>query len=130
MSMDARSLASLKGVHPDLICAMNVAYDKSPVPFVIIQGMRSLAQEIENVRNGASLTMHSRHLPNEAGYACAVDVVARPGGKVDWTPRLYQGIASAVLAAGHTLDIPVEWGGNWTTLKDFGHFQLPWAVYP
>ncbi|HCB7677349.1 TPA: M15 family metallopeptidase, partial [Escherichia coli] len=26
--------------------------------------------------------------------------------------------------------IPVEWGGDWKTLKDGPHFQLPHGAYP
>jgi peptidoglycan L-alanyl-D-glutamate endopeptidase CwlK len=74
--------------------------------------------------------MHSRHLPNADGVACAVDVAALVDGHVSWSPPDYLHIWAAVQDAAERLEVPVEWGGNWTTLKDFGHFQLPWSTYP
>jgi peptidoglycan L-alanyl-D-glutamate endopeptidase CwlK len=52
------------------------------------------------------------------------------GGHISWNPLLYQAIARAMKAAADQLDIPLEWGGDWKALKDWGHFQLPWAQYP
>lgn len=33
-------------------------------------------------------------------------------------------MADAVKAAAAQLNIPVEWGGDWVSLKDGPHFQL------
>lgn len=128
MSIDPHSM--LAEVHPDLVKVLLRAATSTVVPFQIIHGLRAVAEEEAACASGHSTTMHSRHLPNKDGVACAVDVVALPDGAVSWAPIEYQPIASAILDAGHALGIPIEWGGNWTTLKDFGHFQLPWAVYP
>lgn len=128
--MDARSEHCLEGVHPDLAKVMRLAAVRSPVPFLVIHGLRTVAEEAANVAKGASQTMHSRHLPNKAGKACAVDIAADPGGCIDWSSKLYGQIATAVKAAAAELAIPVEWGGDWHSLKDYGHFQLPWATYP
>ena len=51
-------------------------------------------------------------------------------GHISWNPLLYQPIAHAMKAAAAALGVPIEWGGDWKTLKDWGHFQLPWAQYP
>lgn len=135
--MDARSEATLKGVHPDLAKVIRQASLTSKQPFVVICGLRTEAAEAHNCEAGASETMHSRHLPDKQGLACAVDVMAiysaqsgRGAGLADWAAQDYQPIAAAVLLASHDLKVPVEWGGDWKTLKDWGHFQLPWAVYP
>ncbi len=102
----------------------------SPQAFEVIQGLRTLAEEEVNVARGASETLRSRHLPNKEGVACAVDVAAVDQGHISWNPLLYQPIAHAMKAAAMELDVPIEWGGDWRTLKDWGHFQLPWAQYP
>ncbi|EIT3942437.1 M15 family metallopeptidase, partial [Escherichia coli] len=39
-------------------------------------------------------------------------------------------IAAAFRQASQELNIPVEWGGDWKTLKDGPHFQLPHGAYP
>ena len=128
--MDTRSETSLYKVHPDLCRVVRRAADITKQPFVVIHGLRTLAQEQQAVASGHSETMHSRHLPNKQGYACAVDVMAMKAGAADWNPADYQPIAAAFLSAAHELNILIEWGGNWTTLQDWGHFQLPWAIYP
>jgi peptidoglycan LD-endopeptidase CwlK len=129
--MDARSEKNLEHVHPDLAKVVRRAWLKCTPSFVVICGLRTVAEEAHNCAAGTSQTMHSRHLPNEQGLACAVDVMAlTPNDAADWAPAAYQPIAAAMLEAGHTFGVPIEWGGNWHTLKDWGHFQLPWAVYP
>lgn len=126
--MDDRSEAVLAHVHPDLAKVMRAASER--VAFLVIQGLRTVAQEAANVAHGASQTMHSRHLPNAQGLASAVDVAALDEGHVSWAPPLYTAIRNAVMAEAALAGIPVEWGGAWTTLKDLGHFQLPWKQYP
>ena len=32
--------------------------------------------------------------------------------------------------AAKDVNVPIEWGGNWTKFKDGPHFQLPWEQYP
>lgn len=49
----------------------------------------------------------------------AIDVVVCIGGKPTWDYREY--LPLGALAAKHGL----EWGGNWTHLKDYPHLQLP-----
>jgi len=43
---------------------------------------------------------------------------------------LYEQIALAMKAAAAELRMPLEWGGDWTTLRDGPHYQLPWGNYP
>ncbi len=51
--------------------------------------------------------------------ARALDVAVVVGGKTTWDYREY--LPLGALAAKHGL----EWGGNWHTLKDYPHLQLP-----
>lgn len=128
--MDTRSETSLTGVHPDLVRVVRSASLVSKQPFMVIHGLRTVAEEAQNVAKGASETMHSRHLPNKEGFACAVDLMAVTDDLPDWKARDYQPIAAAMFAAAHSESVLIEWGGDWKTLKDWGHFQLPWRVYP
>lgn len=130
ITTDARSLANLHLVEPDLIKVVAQAYERSTQPFEVICGMRSSAAEHKAVATGHSETLHSRHLPDKNGLAAAVDVAALDNGHISWNPLLYQPIADAMKQAAADLKIPLEWGGDWKTLKDWGHFQLPWADYP
>lgn len=130
-ALGSRSLQRLEGTHEDLIKIVETAISVSEVDFTVIEGVRTLSEEQANVAKGASTTLHSRHLPNRQGLGCAVDLAAWVDGTVVYTPlALYDEIAEAMKAAAASLDIPLEWGGDWKTFKDYGHFQLPWAMYP
>lgn len=130
MTMDPRSESILAHVHPDLVKVVRQAWANTHQPFEVIAGLRTVAQEAVNVAKGASQTMHSRHLPNAQGLACAVDVAALVNGHIDWSAQPYFGVDVAIQAASKALNIPIEWGGDWKTLKDYGHFQLSWKDYP
>ena len=123
----------LDHVHPDLVKVITAA--KELIPFAVVYGIRTEAAEAQAVATGHSTTMHSRHLPNAQGLACAVDIAAlNPDGSINWAkgeePKVYGNLAAAVKKAAAELNIPVEWGGDWNSFKDWGHFQLPWKEYP
>lgn len=125
--LDARSMGRLADIHPDLKSVVKLAFAKMPdgVSFIVTEGLRTLMRQSELVKAGASQTMKSRHLN---GYA--VDLAATIGGEVRWDWPLYNKIAIAMKSAAKELNIPLEWGGDWKSLKDGPHFQLPWASYP
>lgn len=120
-----RSLARLKGVHPDLVKVVTRAIELTPVDFTVLEGLRTLERQKALVAAGASQTMNSRHLDGHA-----VDLGAWVDDQVDWSWPLYGKIAQAMKAAAAELKIPIEWGGDWTKFKDGPHFQLPWKDYP
>lgn len=122
--LSAASRAKLKGVHPDLVRVVERAITLTPVDFRVTEGLRTLARQRYMVASGASKTLNSRHLD---GYA--VDVVALIGGQVCWDWRPYTRIAIAFKQAASELNIPIEWGGDWT-FKDGCYYQLPWSHYP
>lgn len=130
--LDTRSEAKLAGVHPDLVAVMRLAALTAPVPFVVLEGVRSLERQQQLVASGASQTMRSRHLKSPTnGYSHAVDIAPLgANGQVSWDWPLYHRLAPAVKQAAVELGIPIEWGADWVTFKDGPHWQLPWAKYP
>ena len=85
--------------------------------------------------SGHSRTLHSRHLPSKTEkLSCAVDVAAIIDGRVSFAPgkeqEVFGQIFAQIKAASEDLRIPVEWGGDWRTLLDYSHIQLPWCNYP
>jgi Putative peptidoglycan-binding domain-containing protein len=128
--LNERSLKRLEGVHPHLVKVIKRAAEKCKVEFQISEGVRTVERQKELKAAGASQTLNSRHLIALNGFSHAVDVVAYVGGIVDWTFELYARIADSVKAAALELGVPIEWGGDWKTLRDGPHFQLPWAQYP
>lgn len=129
-AVPARDRSRLAGVHPDLVRVIERAADLCPRPFIVVEGLRSIEAQRENVRRGASKTMRSRHLKAGNGYGHAVDLVIVEGGVAKWSVNDAADVAKAVKAASAELGIPVEWGGDWSTFKDAPHFQLPWGLYP
>jgi peptidoglycan L-alanyl-D-glutamate endopeptidase CwlK len=124
-NLGERSRSRLAGVHPDLVRIVERAIQITPVDFTVLEGVRTLARQKQLVAAGASQTMRSRHITGHA-----VDLGAYVGRSVRWDWPLYGRIAGAMKQAAAELGIPLEWGGDWRTLKDGPHFQLPWASYP
>jgi len=120
-----RSENNLKGVNPDLVKIVRRALQLSPVDFGITEGLRTVERQRQLVAAGKSQTMNSRHI---SGHA--VDVFAYPTSAGSWEWKYYEQITTAFKQAAKELDSPVEWGGDWKTLKDGPHFQLPHAKYP
>ncbi|MFZ7164586.1 M15 family metallopeptidase [Avibacterium avium] len=126
-----RSEESLKGVHKDLVKVVRRALQLSTVDFTVIEGIRSKAKQKRLFAQGASKTMHSRHLTGHA-----VDIVPYP---LDWQDKArFQKISQAMFQAAKELNIPIRWGGDWNQngktederFYDGPHFELLRAVYP
>ncbi len=123
--LSARSRARLKGVHPDLTAVVDDAIARTPVDFMITEGLREPKRQAELVRAGASRTLNSRHLTGHA-----VDVAALVNGQVRWDWPLYPRIAEAFKAAAAARRVRIVWGGDWPTLRDGPHFELDRRAYP
>jgi peptidoglycan L-alanyl-D-glutamate endopeptidase CwlK len=117
-------MKKLEGVHPDLVRVVQRLIDDG-VQFRVIEGVRSLERQRALFAAGASKTMKSRHLTGHA-----VDLAPVVGRQVRWDWPLFDTLAVAVKAAAKAENVPLEWGGNWTSFRDGPHWQLPWAEYP
>lgn len=120
-----RSENNLKGVNPALVQVVRRALELSPVDFGVTEGLRTVERQKELVAKGASQTMNSRHITGHA-----IDVFAYPTVSGSWEWKYYEQIATAFKQAAKDIGVPIEWGGDWKTLKDGPHFQLPFKDYP
>ncbi|WP_431221711.1 M15 family metallopeptidase [Serratia sp. L9] len=120
-----RSEGNLVGVNPALVKVVRRALELTAVDFGITEGLRSKERQKELLAAGKSQTLNSRHLTGHA-----VDVVAYLGRDISWEWKYYEQIATAFKRASSELNIPIEWGGDWKTLKDGPHFQLTLKDYP
>lgn len=120
-----RSEKAMRGIHPDLRAVLDEALRITHTDFMVIEGLRSLERQRNLVDQGASITMNSRHLTGHA-----VDLVPLLHGKVSWHWPVYHQLAPVLFRAAEKTGVPIEWGGNWTDLKDGPHWQLPWSHYP
>lgn len=120
-----RSLRELEGIHPDLRKVVNMALSLTEVDFIITDGLRTIEEQREYVRRGASKTMRSRHL---SGHA--VDFVAYDGRAATYDLKMMRKVAAAFKLAAMNLKIPIEWGGDWKSFVDTPHIELSRKVYP
>ncbi|MNY24331.1 hypothetical protein D3C86_1580390 [compost metagenome] len=124
--LSQRSLTRLIGVHPDLIAVVKLAIQRAAVDFMVVEGVRTLAQQREYVTKGASQTMASYHLPQADGLGHAVDLAPLVDGVIPWTDlEQFRRLADLVKACAVELGTPVEWGGDWKSFFDGPHFQIP-----
>lgn len=78
-----------------------------------------MARQKQLVAEGKSRTLKSKHLVGKA-----IDVVAYVDGDVTWDMKHYRVVAEAFKKAAKELDIAIQWGGDWESLKDGPHFEL------
>jgi peptidoglycan L-alanyl-D-glutamate endopeptidase CwlK len=125
MSLDARSLRRLEGVHSDLVRVIVAAAEGAD--FIVTEGLRTPERQATLLKAGASQTLRSRHLTGHA-----VDLAVLVDGEVRWDWPLYDTLGAHVkrTAAALVPPVPVEWGGDWRTFRDGPHFQLPRLFYP
>lgn len=125
--LNARSEKNLAGVHADLVRVVRRAAETCPsdISFVVTEGLRNEKRQAELKAAGASTTMKSRHLTGHA-----IDAAVIVGTEVRWDFPLYARLGVLMKAAAAELGVAMEWGGDWTKLRDGPHFQLAWKAYP
>mgnify|MGYP000914703233 CR=1 FL=1 len=119
----------LTGVHPDLVKVVKRAEGMMPWDIMILEGVRTVERQRELVKQGASRTMNSRHIPGIDGLAKAFDCAPAPAGKPSWAWPLYHILAQHMKAAADEMRQVIEWGGDWPSFKDGPHWQLPYGTY-
>lgn len=121
----ARSFNHLAGVRPELVILAYHALLLSPIPFQIIDGLRTPQEQDDLLAAGKSRTLRSRHLTGHA-----IDVVAIQDDKISWDWSLYTLIAESFKRASAETGIKVNWGGDWKGFRDGPHFELDRAEFP
>lgn len=120
-SLGKKSLLKLEGVHPDMVAVVKLAITLTEQDFSVGEGLRTVERQKKLVASGKSTTMNSRHITGHA-----VDLFPYP---VSWDWQFFHPIAKAMKQAAQTLDIDLEWGGDWKSFPDGPHFQLSWKAY-
>jgi peptidoglycan L-alanyl-D-glutamate endopeptidase CwlK len=129
----------LSTVRPDLQRVIRRAAELTTVPFAVVSGNRTQAQQDYLYAQGRTRpgmvitwTRNSNHMGGGAIDFSAVDDKGKPTNhlKHTWNTTYYRPIAETILAAGKELDIPVEWP-LWRK-GDWGHIQLvkPYGKLP
>lgn len=125
LPLSTRSIQRLVGVHPDLVRVVHRANEITKTPFIVVEGLRTVARQRELVAKGASRTMNSRHITGHA-----VDLAPWIDGTVRWDWPAFWPLVAAMRQASEELKIPVIHGANWKSFPDGPHHELDRKVYP
>jgi peptidoglycan L-alanyl-D-glutamate endopeptidase CwlK len=107
--LSQRSLDRLEGVDERLVSVVKSAIGHTKVDFGVICGLRTIGEQRELVKRGASKTMKSKHIEG-----LAVDLMAYVGSRASWEISLYDEIADAMKRGAKDVGVSVCWGGAWS----------------
>lgn len=93
---------------------------EAQIPVIIVDTLRTPAEQAENIRRGVSWTPHSKHLTGDAIDVAPYAVFDLHGpDKLQWDAG--DPIWTKLGVIGEACGL--KWGGRWT-VKDLGHFEL------
>jgi hypothetical protein len=124
--LSEQDMQRLEGVHPDLQYVVKAMGQCCPLPFMVLEGLRTPEKQAEYVAAGASQTLKSRHLTGHAVDLAPLDKAGNP----TWDWSYYYPFAECMKGASAMCQVPVIWGGDWTSFKDGPHWELPETLYP
>lgn len=123
---DKASAKNLAEAHSNIQKVMNAARKK--IAFQILDGQRGKAAQEKAFREGHSHA-HFGQSAHNFSPAVAVDVTPLP---LNWKDiDSFVKLSHVILATAKELNIELEWGGGWKSIKDYPHYQLPkpWSQY-
>jgi peptidoglycan L-alanyl-D-glutamate endopeptidase CwlK len=114
----------LNGVHPRLAACVLAAAKTCAQPFIVVQGLRTQAQQDALWAQGRSKpgpvvtwVKVSNHQAAADGYGHAVDLAAldpTKAGGIDWSSsKAYDTIKAAMFAAAPACGLVLRWGADW-----------------
>ena len=118
----------LKEAHPllqKLVAEVKKKYPK--LKFQVLEARRGrVAQETAYAKGNSKA--HFGQSPHNYTPAIALDIVPIP---LNWKDiNAFKALAPYFLNVAKELNIPISWGGNWKSFKDYPHYELtPWSTY-
>lgn len=122
--LSQRSLSRLEGVHPDLVKVIKLAITLTPYDFGVTEGLRTVATQVQYVKDGKSTTLDSYHLKQADGFSHAVDLYVLIDGESTTEHKYFRKVIQALVTAAIQLGVQVEFGGLWRDFLDSPHIQL------
>ena len=119
MELSKLSMERLEGVDERLKAIVSECAARCLFPFNVSEGVRSVEQQREYVKQGKSRTMNSKHL---TGKAVDLYPLTKNRKQVDWSR--FEELADLMFQVAKDQDTEIVWGGNWKTLVDKCHFEL------
>ena len=101
---------------------------EAQIPVLIVDTLRTPAEQADNIARGVSWTKNSLHLVGRAIDVCPYELytLAAGGDKLQWdtTDPVWLKLGRIGEACG------MEWGGRWLRTPDMGHFQYKAPAAP
>lgn len=135
-----KSSERLKGLHPALITCTKELIQRcfvKGVPILVTQGMRTIAEQNALYAQGRSkpgkIVTYAPGGTSYHNYGLAVDfALLLPDGKsVSWSmSRDFDQDRKADWqeVVGEAKQLGFEWGGDWTSFKDYSHLQVSFGL--
>lgn len=133
----ATSMFKLKSCDVRLQMVAHVALLLSEVDITVVEGHRSVLEQQKLYAQGRSesgdivtyadgLNVKSKHNHKPSQAIDLAPYVAGKGIVWDLSENLDKWIAlnDAVQEAAKITAVPIEWGGDWNSFKDYPHYQL------
>ncbi|OBZ19056.1 hypothetical protein A8L34_05835 [Bacillus sp. FJAT-27264] len=136
----SKSAASLTGLNPAVLAGTNALLERSfakGVPIIINQGLRTLAEQNALYAQGRSkpgnVVTNARGGFSYHNYGLAVDfALLLPDGKgISWDMKRDGNgnkIADWQEVVQEAKKLGFEWGGDWTSFKDYSHLQIAYGL--
>lgn len=108
----------LATVKPALQKVARRALELSPIDFTIVQGIRTVEQSAQNVKNGTSFLKDpskSKHITGDA-----LDFAPLKNGKIDWNDLdAFWAVKQCFQMAGDELGVKLRFGADWNNSGDY-----------
>ncbi|QQZ62036.1 M15 family metallopeptidase [Paenibacillus sonchi] len=135
-----KSASRLIGLHPVVLAAVGALIERSyacGVPILITQGLRTAAEQDALYAQGrtkpGAIVTNARGGQSYHNYGLAVDfaLLLPNGSSVSWD-MVRDGdndqAADWLEVVQQAKRLGFEWGGDWTSLKDYPHFQMSFGL--
>ncbi len=124
-SFSKRSLTNLNQLHPLLqkVCRETIkVFD-----FTILDAQRGRAEQERAFKDGFSRA-HFGQSAHNYYPAVAMDICPYP---IDWNNiDAFKDLNGVLMPIAKKLDVPLEWGGTWKSIRDYPHYELkPWREW-
>lgn len=135
-----KSAARLNGLHPVLVASAKALITRSyviGVPIVITQGLRTIAEQNALYAQGRSkpgpIVTNAKGGTSYHNYGLAFDfaLLLPNGTTISWDMNRDGDKDKAAdwrEVVGEAKELGLEWGGDWTSFKDYSHLQMTFGL--
>lgn len=135
-----KSAARLNGLHPVLVASAKALITRSyvkGVSIVITQGLRTIAEQNALYAQGRSkpgpIVTNAKGGTSYHNYGLAFDfaLLLPNGTTISWDMNRdgdKDKVADWREVVGEAKELGLEWGGDWTSFKDYSHLQMTFGL--